>query len=158
MASDTDALQCRLRNQLLDQLRHCDCSRLTHQSRCELRERRFLWIYFDKFAPRAFGADPQRPIDNISKSRCGSGYDHEVARSTIEITFNSLHFDPRQLLPKPDNTRSHEGIAFRASWNDIFFLFLLLLIVLALRETKITTRAPRKENVAMNLHHLLLQE
>ncbi len=45
------------------------------------------------------------------------------------------------------------------SKNSIFSILLLLfVIVLAIGETKIAARAPRKENVAMNLHHLLLRE
>jgi hypothetical protein len=143
-------------NNLIHDARQCNCSRLAQQSGCESRERRFLRIDFDKFTPKAFGAGPQRPIDDISKSRRGSGYDHKIANSTTEITFNSLHIVPRQLLAKPNDAGSHEGIALRASWNDIFALVLVLVIVLG--ETKITTRAPRNENVAMNLHHLLPRE
>src|SRR5262249_11748355 len=90
---------------------------------------------------------------DVSKGRSCPGHDHKIARSADEITFNSLQLVPRQLLPKPDNTGSHECIAFRTSGNDIFLLVLLL----AIASPKITTRTPTNENVSVTLHQLFLQ-
>src|SRR6266516_3336059 len=101
-------------------------------------------------------AGPHRPIDDISESCRGSRYDDEVASSTIEIVLNSLHFVPGQLLPKPDNAGPHQRSAFRTSRTDICMLLLLLVIVIG--ETKIAARTLGKENIAMNLHHLLPRE
>src|SRR5437899_1554487 len=67
-------------------------------------------------------AGPQRPIDDVSKSRRRSGNDHKVASSAIEIIFNSLQFVPRQLLAEPDDSRPHERGALCASWNLLPFL------------------------------------
>jgi len=77
-------------------------------------------------------AGPERPIDDISKSRSGSGDNHNVASSAIEIIFNSLQRVPRQLLAEPDNSRPHQRRAVCASCN-------LLRFPIVFSETEIAT-------------------
>ena len=100
-------------NDLIDDARQRDRSRLAHAPRREARQRRFLGIHFDQFAAVTIG--PERPINDVSERRGGPDYDDNVARSAIEKIFNSLQFAPRQLFAEPDNTRAHDRITLQTS-------------------------------------------
>ena len=107
-------------------------------------------------------AGPQRPIDDISKRRSGSGDNHNVASSADRDKFSTrcISFQgscsPNQTTPGRMSAShfAHLGTTFpsscscsdRAPARDL------------LDETKIAARAPGDENVAVNLHHLLLGE
>ncbi len=101
--------------QLIHNSRQGDRSPVAHQPCRKLRKRRFLGIHFNQLVGRALlcallfpkrraedcspyraatGARPERLIDDVSKGRGGSGYNHNIASSAVEITPDSLRFAP----------------------------------------------------------------